>query len=149
MFPTDIDLEELLKIKENEQAAQSSRIGRSFLFNFFAGQHNIVDGAVAECDELTAIQQWLELMCRTTLDKYEVYRGEPFGTSAEKFIGRRTLPQGFVASELEREISESVRLNPAVERAGNFSIERQPNGMRIAFTAYLKNGELLEVCENV
>lgn len=149
MFPTDINLEELIEEAENEPVENSNRIGRSFLFNFETGQHQIIDGAVIECDELTAIRQWLELMCRTALEKYHVYQGEAFGTSAEKFIGHRTLPQGFVASELEREISESVKLNPAIDRAGNFSVERQPHGMRVAFTAYLKNGELLEVRKDV
>nr|DAP53607.1 MAG TPA: Protein of unknown function (DUF2634) [Caudoviricetes sp.] len=149
MFPTDINLEKIIKNEESEQAKELSHIGRSFLFDFSTGQHTIIDGAVIECDELTAIRQWLELMCRTALEKYHVYQGEAFGTSAEKFIGHRTLPQGFVASELEREISESVKLNPAIDRAGNFSVERQPHGMRVAFTAYLKNGELLEVRKDV
>ena len=144
MFPTDIDLSETIERLEQAQAEQSSNIGRSFLFDFSTGQHKIVDGAVAECDELTAIKQWLELMVRTTLDKYQVYQNTAFGHSAETFIGRRTLPKGFVASELEREISESCALCPAIERAGNFEITRTTRGMTIAFTAYLANGDLLE-----
>ncbi len=95
MFPTDIDLGETIEWLEQAQAEQSSNIGRSFLFDFSTGQHKIVDGAVAECDELTAIKQWLELMVRTTLDKYQVYQNTAFGHSAETFIGRRTLPKGF------------------------------------------------------
>lgn len=145
MFPTDINLEEVIKEAESEPAENSSRIGRSFLFNFETGQHQIVDGAVKECDELTAIKQWLELMVKTALDKFLVYKNTGFGTSAEKFIGRRTLPKSFVASELEREIKESCLLNPAIERADDFSVTRTTRGMQIAFTAYLVNGELVEV----
>lgn len=145
MFPTDINLETEIETAEKEQEAISSRIGRSFLFNFETGQHQIVDGAVTECSELTAIKQWLELMVKTALDKFQVYQNTGFGTSAEKFIGRRTLPKGFVASELEREIKESCLLNPAIERAADFKITRTVRGMEIAFTAYLANGELLEV----
>lgn len=149
MFPSDINLEELIKEAESEPIENSSRIGRSFLFDFETGQHQIVDGAVKECDELTAIKQWLELMVKTTLDKFLVYKDTGFGTSAEKFIGRRTLPKGFVASELEREVKESCTLNPAIERTENFEVTRTVRGMQIAFTVYLKNGELLEVNEIV
>lgn len=149
MFPIDIAFEKILAEAESEQAIESSRIGRSFLFDFETGQHSIVDGAVVECDELTAIRQWLELMCKTMLDKYAVYENSGFGTSAEKFVGHRTLPQGFMASELEREIQESVQLNPAIDHAENFSVSRRTRGMEIAFTAYLKNGKLLEVSVDV
>lgn len=145
MFPTEINLDHIAEQIEREQMAQSSHIGRSFLFDFDTGQHRVVDGAVKECDELTAIKQWLELMVKTTLDKFLVYKDTGFGTSAEKFIGRRTLPKGFVASELEREIKESCLLNPAIERADDFSVTRTTRGMQIAFTAYLINGELVEV----
>lgn len=148
MFPVDIDLNAIAEKAESEQAV-SSRIGRSFLFDFKTGQHSVVDGAVVECNELTAIKQWLELMVRTTLDEFQVYQDTGFGASVDKFIGRRTLPKGFVASELEREIKESCKLCPAIERAGNFNIERTTRGMEIAFTAYLVNGELLEVKNSV
>jgi len=145
VFPTDINIDKIVEQVERRQPEQSSRIGRSFLFDFNTGQHKIVDGAVTECDELTAIKQWLKLMVRTTLSKYKVYQGAAFGHSAESFIGRRTLPKGFVASELEREIAESCNLCPAIERVGNFEITRTTRGMVIAFTAYLVNGELLGV----
>lgn len=144
MFPLDINLETIIENKEREQMV-SSRMGRSFLFDFKTGQHQIVDGAVVECDELTAIKQWLELMVQTTLDKYQVYKDTGFGTSAETFIGRRTLPKGFVASELEREIKESCLLCPAIERAAEFQITRTTRGMQIAFTVYLVNGAVLGV----
>ena len=149
MFPTDINLKNTIQTAESEQAEISSRIGRSFLFNFETGQHEIIDGAVAECDELTAIKQWLRLMVNTAIDKYQVYKDTGFGTSAEKFIGRRTLPQGFVASELEREIKESCLLCPAIDRAGDFKITRTIRGMQIAFTVYLVNSDVLEVSEIV
>lgn len=149
MFPTDINLENTIQTAESEQAEISSRIGRSFLFNFETGQHKVVDGAVVECDELAAIRQWLQLMVNTALDKFQVYKDTGFGTSAEKFIGRRTLPQGFIASELEREIKESCLLCPAIDRAGNFKITRSTRGMQIAFTVYLVNGNELGVSEIV
>ena len=83
-------------------------------------------------------------MVRTPINKYQVYQNTAFGHIAETFIGRRTLPKGFVASELERELSESCVLCPAIERTGNFEITRTTRGMTIAFTAYLANGDLLE-----
>lgn len=149
MFPIDLDLEELAEKAEQEQTERASKIGRSFLFDYASGQHRIIDGAVVECSELMAVKQWLELMVKTALDKYQVYENTGFGTSAEMFIGRRTLPKGFVASELEREVKESCTLNPAIDRAENFDLSRTVRGMQISFTVYMKNGDTLEVREDV
>lgn len=149
MFPTDIDLSELVEESVVSDTPMDSHIHRSFLFDFETGQHIMADGSPKETTELQAIKQWLYLMCATALDKYPVYKGESFGTSAENFIGYRTLPYGFVASEIQREIEEAIALNPAISFADDFSISRGSRGMEIAFTAHLVNGELLEVNANV
>ena len=133
MFPTDTDFQDIKISTTNEQ---SSKIGRSFLFDFKTGQHQITDGKVVECDQLQAIKQWLELLVRTMLDKYKVYRGTGFGLTWEQYIGRRDLPLGFIISEMEREVSEAaVKLNSAIATIG--------------FSAVLKDKQVLEVSISV
>lgn len=147
MFPTDTDFESIKISTANEQ---SSKIGRSFLFDFKTGQHQITDGKVIECDQLQAIQQWLELLVRTMLDKYKVYQGTGFGLTWEQYIGRRDLPLGFIISELEREVSEAaVKLNPAIASVQEFTVERQTRGLTVDFSAVLKDKQVLEVSISV
>lgn len=147
MFPTDTDFESIKISTANEQ---SSKIGRSFLFDFKTGQHQITDGKVVECDQLQAIRQWLELLVRTTVDKYQVYKDTGFGTTWEQYVGRRNLPLGFVVSEMEREISEAaIKLNPAIASVQDFEAERTTRGLIITFTAALKDKQLMEVSVSV
>lgn len=147
MFPTDTDFSGIKIDTPNEQ---SSKIGRSFLFDFKTGQHQIIDGKVVECDQLQAVKQWLELLVRTTVDKYQVYRDTGFGTTWEQYIGRRNLPLGFVVSEMEREISEAaVKLNPAIASVQDFAAERTTRGLTVSFAAVLKDTQVLEVSINV
>nr|DAO06128.1 MAG TPA: Protein of unknown function (DUF2634) [Caudoviricetes sp.] len=147
MFPTDTDFQDIKISTTNEQ---SSKIGRSFLFDFKTGQHQITDGKVVECDQLQAIKQWLELLVRTMLDKYKVYRGTGFGLTWEQYIGRRDLPLGFIISEMEREVSEAaVKLNSAIASVQDFTVERQTRGLTIGFSAVLKDKQVLEVSISV
>lgn len=147
MFPTDTDFNKVSIARADEQ---SSKIGRSFLFDFKTGRHSIIDGKVNEITELQAIQQWLELLVRTMLDKYAVYQGTGFGTTWEQYIGHRDLPMGFIASEMEREITEAAtKLNPAIARVQDFTIERQRRGLLVSFTAALKDKRVLEVSIDV
>lgn len=145
MFPTDINLSDLIDEAAEDTAEKDTRIHRSFLFDFDKGQHKVIDGTPKECTELEAIKQWLQLMCLTGLDKYAVYKDEPFGTSAEFFLGYRKLPYGFIASEIQREVEEACQLNPAIEYVDNFIVSREGRKLKIEFTAHLVHDELLEV----
>lgn len=147
MFPTDTDFKQVNIDKQNEQ---SSKIGRSFLFDFKTGRHMVIDGKANETTDLQAVQQWLELLVRTMRDKYTVYQGTGFGTTWEQYIGHRDLPIGFIVSEMEREITEAAtKLNPAIARVQDFTIERQQRGLLVGFTAVLKDKRVLEVSIDV
>lgn len=147
MFPNDVDFK---RIESETKQELSTKIGRSFLFDFKTGQHIVIDGKLVECTELQAIEQWLELLVRTTLDKYKVYQGTAFGTTWENYIGYRSLPAGFIESEMEREITEAaIKLNPAIIKISHFSTTRKTRGLTVTFTAELRNKEALGVTINV
>lgn len=121
-------------------------IKRSFYFDFETGAFEVNSGVVRETTQIEAIRQWLELLCRTCLDKYLVYRDTGFGNTAESFIGQRLLPSGYVEAELEREITEAaMQMNPAILRLKDFRVERTTRSLLISFTAELKDKSLLEV----
>ena len=60
MFPTDITFPEVISIDTGEN--NSTRVGRSFVFDYSKGQHIMTDGKPKETTELEAIKQWLELL---------------------------------------------------------------------------------------
>lgn len=61
-------------------------------------------GAVlSECDELQSIRQYIQNVLRTKANLYDVYKkGEDstFGISVYEYLGTRTLPAGYLNSEL-------------------------------------------------
>lgn len=144
MFPTDITFPEVISIDTGEN--NSARVGRSFIFDYSKGQHIMTDGKPKETTELEAIKQWLELLVRTSLEKYAVYDDTGFGTTWDRYIGYRQLPKGFIASELEREIQENCnKYCPAIERITDFSAVRLTDGLEVSFTAELTNKDVLGV----
>lgn len=145
MFPIFTEAELPSTTVVEEATERDTHIHRAFVFDEKTERYIMDNGSPKEADEVTAIKQWLYLMCMTGLDKYAIYQGEPFGTSAENILGDRALPSGYIASELQREIEESCELNPAIEYVDSFEISRDSRKLSIAFAAHLVHGELLEV----
>lgn len=133
---------------EEEEKSQDIKIGRSFVFDFNTKNFNVIAGKVKETTEEEAIRQWIELMIRTSVDKYKVYQGTGFGTNIDKLIGYRSL-RGFVESEIKREISENIIMNRAIDSIENFETEFEGDNLQVSFTVILKNNEILEVVSNV
>ena len=50
MFPSDTDFNGIKIDTSNEQ---QSKIGRSFVFDFKTGQHQIIDGKIVRIDDMT------------------------------------------------------------------------------------------------
>lgn len=147
MFPAYRDFAQV-KNEIEKQSDLSSKIGRSFLFDYKKKQFVIMDGNVVEPSELEAIKQWLELLLRTALDKFIIYRGRAFGTTMENYIGIKSLPNGFIESELERELAEATNLCGAIERINSISTTRARDTLKIDLSVELKNKQLLEVSIN-
>lgn len=143
-FDFDINEEEV-----EEAEAADSRIKKSFVFDYKKGQFQMADGSPQEATELQAIEQWLELLLRTKLDKYKIYQNTGFGTSVEDYIGQTYLPQAFIESELEREINEACNsLCPAIDYVDGFTITTEKRKTIFSFICHLKNSDVLEVKMN-
>lgn len=144
MFPV-FDFDTTIKAEEKEQDVN---IGKSFVFDFKSKRFNVIAGKVKETTEEEAIRQWIELLLRTSIDKYKVYEGTGFGTNIEKLVGYKSM-RGFVESEMKREISEKIIMNRAIERIENFKTDFEGSMIEVSFTAILKNKKVLEVASNV
>lgn len=131
-----------------EEKGQDIKIGKSFVFDFKSKRFNVVAGKVKETTEEEAIRQWIELLLRTSVDKYKVYEGTGFGTNIDKLVGYKSM-RGFVESEMKREISEKIIMNRAIERIENFKTDFEGSMLEVSFTTILKNKKVLEVASNV
>lgn len=144
MYPID-ETELNIEVETEEKTA---RIERSLRFDYETKNFNIVDGALAECTGVEAVKQWVELLIRTNPGKYAIY-DENFGVSTDELIGYKSIPLGFIYSELKREIQEGLAKNPAIDSIDNYSATRENGALTISFTVYLKDGASGEVRVNV
>ena len=140
MFPVDeTDFE--IEVKTEEELA---KVGRSFSFDYSTKNFNITDGAISEPTNIEAVKQWVELLIRTRPGKYPIY-GESFGVSTDELIGYKSMPIGFIYSEIKREIQDGLKLNPSIDSMDNYNASRDNGVLTISFTVYLKDGANTEV----
>lgn len=140
MFPVD-ETEFEIEVETEEELAT---VGRSFAFDYETKTFGVVDGLVKQPTDIEAIKQWVELLIRTQPGKYPVY-GETFGVSTDELIGYKSVPIGFIYSELKREIQDGLALNPSIDGMGNYSATRDNGMLTINFTVFLKDGATTEV----
>lgn len=142
MFPDYI-------LEENEEHNGVNYFeGCDFLFDYEKGQHYFRGGELQTCNQLGTIKQYIENILRTALAAYEVYtleETEPFGISVYNHLGERSLPMGYVNSELKREVTEQALRNPNIVGIENWKAERERRGLHIWFNAVLADGTLLEL----
>ena len=144
MFPLD----ETNFTVDTQTEEQATAVGRSFLFDYSTKTFKVTDGAVTECTGVTAVKQWIELLIRTLPSKYAIY-SDTFGVSTDELIGYKSVPIGFIYSELKREIEDGLKLNPSIDSMSNYSASRDNGVLTINFTVNLKDGVSEEVSVSV
>lgn len=114
-------------------------LGISYEFDFKKGEHIIVDGKMIECNLQKNIEQFIEVVLKTTQNKFKIY-SENFGISITKKIGEKRL-QGIIVAETKREIIENLQKNPAIQSVENFKFKHIDATLYISFEVFLKNNE--------
>ncbi len=147
IFPsTNTNLEELNQ-RLSKQQSKVKPLGKNYFFDYKTGQHKMIDGKPILCSLTETIEQWIEKVLRTELDKYGVYtidETENFGISIYRFIGNKAIPMGYVASELKREITEQMLQHRYIKEITDYEVIREKRGLHILFTAVLLTGETLK-----
>ena len=124
-------------------------IGRSIKFDYDKREFVFLNGVAEEVTQVEAIKQWLELMSRTLPDKYAVYGNSGFGIETDEIIGYKTLPKGFLYSEIQRQIKENAKTLRCIKSIINFSAENVDGELNIYFTAVLYTGEEVNINANI
>ena len=130
----------------------TEEVGVDFVFDYKTGQHTMKNGLLAECTAIQSIQQFIQNVLRTKVKAYKVYiEGETdtFGISVYNYLYQRTLPMGYVNSELKREVTQQLLNHPLINSVSNWQGERERRGLHISFTVTLTDSADIEISEVV
>ncbi|MGL6113497.1 MAG: DUF2634 domain-containing protein [Cetobacterium sp.] len=114
------------------------------LFDFKTKRIVIKDGKVVMATNLEAVMQWIELLIRTEVDKYAVYKDTDFGmTNLYALRGHSLFESPFFIMELEREIKEKIENKNDISSVTDIKTEYNFNKLIISITVELVSGETL------
>ena len=139
MFPEDL--------VENDNIEDTEEVGTDFLFDYETGQHILKNGTLEECSEVESIKQFIQNVLRTLANIYDIYitgETDTFGISIYKYLGTRTLPMGYLNSELKREVTQQLLRHPKISSVTGWRGKRERQGLAISFTVILVDGTILE-----
>ena len=139
-------------IEPTTENGNTADTGVDFSFDYSTGQHTMLGSKLKECNQLESVRQYIQNVLRTQANVYKVYRrGEDdvFGISIYSNIGTRTLPLGYVNSELKREVTELLLKHPLISDVTDWSSKREKRGLNIKFTAVLTDGDLIEISQDI
>ncbi len=131
---------------------EASDKGVDFLFDYETGQHIMKGSVLNECDDLRKVRQYIQNVLRTPSNVYKDYmkgETETFGLSIYKYIGERTLPMGYINSELKREVTEHLLKHPMIKEVKDWKAEREKQGLKVSFTAVLTDSSLIAITDTV
>lgn len=145
MFPDDTGF--VTSLPDGGSGAAGT--GDTLAFDYAAARFVLTDGSPDRQNGAAAVRQWVHRMLTTYRGRFAVYAGTRFGHTGEDLIGMRQAPDGFIHSELAREIREACALCPAIERADDFTFARAGRQLHVRFTVTLRTGEEMEVSADV
>lgn len=122
MFPETQDLTVVT-------AEKTAVTGKSFLFDFTAGDFVVRNGKLVECDGRDAIRVWIEKILRTEKGRFKIYDDTDFGCRLEDLLIGSNYTAAFIEAELKREIEDALLQNPNISAVSNFSLERTASGI--------------------
>ncbi len=145
-------LPEITQLEFNAVAIETTTptttiMGKSFNFDFAAGDFVLQDGGPAVIDNTDSIRVWVEKILRTERFQYKIYERDDeneYGLSIEGLIGG-VWPRAFIEAELKREIAEAVTRHPNISSISNLITEQDGALLNASFTINLSNGDSLEV----
>lgn len=144
MFPDNF-------IENTTTKNETVEVGIDFLFDYSTGQHSMKNAVLVECTTLQGIQQFIQNVLRTKVNAYKVYtegETEAFGISIYDYLGYRTLPMGYINSELKREVTEQLLKHPLIIEVTDWIGTREKRGLHISFTVKLNDGSTVKIREN-
>lgn len=150
MFP-NFDFETVVKeTKKDIEFKQRAELGRvpKMIFKNGKAYVEVENGKVILCsNDREKVGVYVQMLLRTKKDKYKVYKGTGFGMSYFEHRGNGALPESFICSEIERELSQQLSKLPVFDKMVDFGWEKKIDTLEVSFTIVLKYGDTIKVSE--
>lgn len=128
------------------QPRDAREMGVSFAFDWTDHHYHMEGGTPVEVTGTEAVQEWIQQVLRTKQRRYAIYPTD-FGALLQDLIGQKW-PNGFLLSELRRQLEESGAYCAAIQEIGK--MEWAAGGtITGALTLWDAEGERTEVIEYV
>lgn len=128
MFPTQDNT-----IQNDTWNSKKTNKGKSFSFDFFKGDFNVIDGKLQEIDTIEALKLWIEKILKTDKFKFKIYDNTDYGVTNFKELITSNFPFEFVKAEIERTIKEVLLKNNSIKSVENFKFERNKKLLTVSF----------------
>ena len=118
------------------------------MINFIENKATIImeNGRPKECKTIEEkVKMYVQVLLRTAYEKFKIYKNTEFGMTYFNYRGQRNLPQGFIESEIKREIETSLFKLNIVERIQNFSSKLTSIEFKCNFEIILKDGQIVRI----
>lgn len=109
--------------------------GKSFLFDFSAGEFTLKAGKVQTVSGIDALIIWVEKILKTEKFKFKIYdtgQTDEYGTTLLDFING-DYPEIFIKAEIQREITEALSKNTDIQSVESFNFSRGKRQLAISF----------------
>lgn len=134
--------------KATEKTKSETSGTKEPLFDFKKKQIVVKDGKVVMATKIEQVMQWIELLIRTEVNKYIIYKDTEFGlTNLYSLKGHSLYETPFFLMELERELKEKIEKKDDISAVTNITTDYGFNNLIISITVILKSGETLTVSE--
>lgn len=121
---------------------KASNGGKSFSFDFYKGDFNVVDGKLQEINNIEALKLWITKVLKTDKFKFKIYDRVDYGITDLKELITSGFPLQFIQAEIEREIKETLLKNNQIKYVGNFEFERNKRLLNVKFDCSTIYGEV-------
>lgn len=111
--------------------------GKSFLFDFDAGEFALRDGKFVSIEGADVIKQWVHSTLKTEKYRYLIYQNH--GIELESLVERQLSYKLFTV-EVERAVREALEVHDQIKSVTDFSFERLKGGLKVTFTVNLTDG---------
>lgn len=122
-------------IERSEIENESKRTTYSPLFDFEKKKMILKDGKVVLVSGKEKIKQWIELLIRTEIDKYKIYKGTDFGlVDLYNLQGHQLFSSNYGISEMKSELKKSIEAKKEVTSVQNIIISNNFDKLKIELT---------------
>ena len=105
------------------------------IFDFKTKKMVMKDGKVVMATGKEKIKQWIELLIRTEVDKYKVYKGTDFGLKdLYNLQGHQLFTSNYGISQMKADIKRSIEVKKEVNSVQNITITNNFNKLKIELT---------------